>query len=162
MNNDDFEKYADMLYLPHHRSTNHPHMSLNDRAAQFSSFDALTGFDDEVKETARLTENKIELDEYSKSKINEKLNIIAEIIKGSSPSQANHIKTQNDNAKAPQFSFTYFVPDRLKDGGSYVTSTGIVKKIDMSERIIILHSNKGPYAGETIFIDDVIEVNFLS
>ena len=65
--------YTDILTLPHHKAANRPHMSMHDRAAQFSPFAALTGYDDAVRETARLTGRRIELDEYEKAAVNEKL-----------------------------------------------------------------------------------------
>ena len=74
---DDFP-YKDILYLEHHTSLNHPRMSNMNRAAQFSPFAALTGYEDKVKETARYTENEIYLDEEKKEIIRNKLNIIEE------------------------------------------------------------------------------------
>ena len=91
------------------------------RAAQFSPFAALTGYDAAVKETARLTDKKIALDEYAKSMLNEKLQMIAE-----------HIDD------LPEVTFTYFVPDKKKSGGAYVGVTGMVKEIDEFEQIVVL------------------------
>ena len=91
------------------------------RAAQFSPFAALTGYDAAVKETARLTDKKIALDEYAKSMLNEKLQMIAE-----------HIDD------LPEIAFTYFVPDKKKSGGAYVSVTGQVKEIDEYERVVRL------------------------
>lgn len=88
-------------------------MSNYDRVAQFSPFAVLTGYDGAVTKTARLTNNKIELDEYGLDKLNERLNRIQE-----------HLSEQ------PKFSITCFVVDKKKTGGSYRTLSGIVKRID--------------------------------
>ena len=70
--------YDDIINLPHHVSAARPQMSMMDRAAQFSPFAALTGYDAAIKETARLTDQKIELDDYEKEEINDKIQLIAE------------------------------------------------------------------------------------
>ncbi len=113
------KKYDDIINLPHYRSKKRPHMSLHDRAAQFSPFAALTGHDEAIKETARLTDKKPELDETSKSILNDKLNYIVE-----------NINTQ------PEISVTYFVPDKMKSGGMYVDYIGKVKKYDYYNKIL--------------------------
>lgn len=114
MNTDNHSnKYDDIINLPHHQSATHPHMSMIDRAAQFSPFAALPYYGDAVKETARRTDAKIELDESEKDLINEKLLMIAE---------------HSDNK--PLVSITYFMPDTKKKGGEYLTITGTVKKLD--------------------------------
>lgn len=115
--------YGDIINLPHHVSVKHPHMSIESRAAQFAPFAALTGFDDEVKETARLTSKKIELDDEAKSILDNKIRFILD-----------HILSR------PLVSFTYFVPDVKKDGGKYVSVTGVVKKIDSFRGVIILEN----------------------
>jgi hypothetical protein len=92
-----------------------------DRAAQFAPFAALTGYDDAVKETGRLTDDATELPEYVKANINDKLRIIMESI---------DIK--------PEISITYFVPDSKKAGGAYTTVTGVVKSVEEYERTVIL------------------------
>lgn len=131
----DTHKYDDIINLPHPVSSRHPQMSLHDRAAQFSPFAALTGYDAAVKETARLTEQRIELDESSKSLLDEKLGIVQE---------------QLD--QKPEITITYFKPDPKKAGGSYVEVAGSIKKIDEYERLLVLCS------GEKIPIDEVIAV----
>lgn len=114
-------KYDDIINLPHHTSPTRPRMSAIDRAAQFSPFAALTGYDAAVKETARLTDERIEIDEYMKEALDARIQIIAE-----------HLSDK------PEISITYFVPDDRKDGGAYITITGTVKKIDAYEQTIIM------------------------
>ncbi len=117
MNNE----YDDIIDLPHHISTKHPQMTQEARAAQFAPFAALTGYDDEVKETARLTNKRIELDDEAKSILNNKIQMIIEQL-----------------SERPIVAFTYFVPDNKKEGGKYVTVTGVVRKIDEYKQIIVL------------------------
>ena len=93
--------YDDIIDLPHHVSETHPPMSRADRAAQFSPFAALTGYDAAVRETARMTERRIELDEGVKAELNARLNCILE-----------HL------SEHPQVSITYFMPDEKKSGGA--------------------------------------------
>lgn len=112
-------RYDDIINLPHPTSVNHPRMSLYDRAAQFSPFAALTGHDAAIKETARLTEQKIELSEDMISRLNEKLQIVAD-----------HLETE--------VTITYFVPDERKSGGAYVSHTGMVRRIDDYEHTLIM------------------------
>ena len=121
-----------MLDMPHHRSKVHPAMSIEDRAAQFSPFAALTGHEEALEETARYTDKKAELDENAKSMINEKLHI------------ANELR--------PAVSILHFRPDEFKKGGAYVTSTGTVKRIDEATRTVIMNS------GEIIAIDDIYDI----
>ena len=123
MTNDrtDPHRYDDLLDLPHHVSVTHPHMSLYDRAAQFAPFKALTGYEDDVEETARLTDRRIELDADTIERLDARLRLLEE-----------HF------ADAPAVSIAYFRPDERKEGGSYETVTGVVKKIDGVRRVVIL------------------------
>ena len=114
-------KYDDIIDLPHHVSETHPPMSRADRAAQFSPFAALTGYDAAVRETARVTERRIELDEGVKAELNARLNCILE-----------HL------SEHPQVSLTYFVPDEKKSGGAYRTVTGAVRKLDSVAKTLTL------------------------
>ena len=114
-------KYDDIIDLPHHVSETHPPMSRADRAAQFSPFAALTGYDAAVRETARVTERRIELDEGVKAELNARLNCILE-----------HLPEH------PQVSLTYFVPDEKKSGGAYRTVTGTVRKLDSFAKTLTL------------------------
>ena len=130
------KKYDDIIELPHYVSKKHPQMSKEARAAQFAPFAALTGYGEAVNETARITDRKMELDEETKSIINEKLNIIDTNIK-----------------LKPQVTITYFVPDKYKNGGSYETVTGNVRKIDVANNFIVLtNQNK-------INITDLIRIS---
>lgn len=119
--NRDLHRYDDIINLPHHQSKSHPHMSNHDRAAQFTPFAALTGYGAAIKETARLTDEKWDPDEYMKAMLDSKLQIIAE-----------HLPSENE------VTITFFKPDDKKSGGSYLTCTGIVKKIDVYEGTVIM------------------------
>lgn len=141
MNNEfkpvDTHKYDDIINLPHHISKKHPQMSLYQRSAQFAPFAALTGYEDAIYETSRITEERIELDEEVKMIINEKLN-----------------KIKNNIQNTPKVVFTYFIPDFKKNGGKYVTITDNIIKIDEYKRIIIL-------ADKTeIPIFDIIDIEY--
>ena len=114
-------KYDDIINLPHHVSASHPQMPLLDRAAQFSPFAALTGHHEAIKETARLTEEWIELDESRKEMLDERLQVIRENL-----------------INRPEIIFTYYKPDEKKSGGAYLTVKGPVKKINEYEHKILL------------------------
>lgn len=129
------EKYNDIINLPHYQSKKRPQMSIHDRAAQFSPFAALTGHDEAIKETARLTDKKTELSETTKTILDEKFSFIME-----------HIYDQ------PEITVTYFIPDTLKSGGMYVDFTGCVKKYDFHNRILHFTDNT------EIKVDDIIEI----
>ena len=117
--NNEWEKYADIINMSHHVSKTRPKMSNYDRAAQFSPFAALTGHEDAIKETARITQEYVELSEDEKAVLNEKLLLIIESID-----------------KQPEIAVTYFKPDEKKRGGEYIVVTGIVKKYREYERTI--------------------------
>lgn len=121
---DNTNKYDDIINLPHHVSPTRQKMSMIDRAAQFSPFAALTGHNAAINETARLTENQIDLDENTKAVLNEKLQIISE-----------HL------ASEPVITFTFFEPDSKKSSGSYKTKTGTVKKIDEYSLEVVMTNN---------------------
>lgn len=132
-------KYDDIINLPHHVSDKRPQMSMQDRAAQFSPFAALTGYDGEIKEAARLTDSKIELDEYEKQEVDEMIQLIL-----------RHIGEEFEVI------ITYFLPDERKAGGSYVDVTGIVKKLDEYERLLVMRD------GIKIPIDDILKIEIKS
>ena len=110
-------KYDDILHLPRPVSGTRMKMSLADRAAQFSPFAALSGYEAAVRETSRLTDRETDLCEDEKELLNEKLLMIQE-----------HIGTK------PKISITYFVEDAKKAGGSYVTVTGRAVRVDEFEK----------------------------
>ena len=118
--NRETHKYDDIIDMPHHVSKTRPQMSMHDRAAQFSSFAALVGFDSMIEETERLTHTKGELDEAAKAILNEKLNLIDQNI-----------------TLHPEIRIVYFLPDERKEGGEYVSHIGTVKKIDSFLRTVI-------------------------
>lgn len=120
--------YADILDHPHHQSETRAHMPLPDRAAQFSAYDALAGFFDMIDEEERVTEEETELDENARELLNRKLQRIDEAIKA---------------GECPQVSFTVFVPDQRKAGGSYREITENVRQIDLIGQRIILNRREG-------------------
>lgn len=136
MSNNLENKYKDIINLPHYQSTTRAHMSSYDRAAQFSPFAALTGYEDAVKETARLTDRKVELDEYELQSLGERLDII-----------------QDTLHEEPEVFITYFVADHKKSGGSYKTISGIVKRIDEFEHLVLMQN------GTKIPIEDILEID---
>ena len=127
--------YDDIINLPHHVSETRPRMSQRDRAAQFSPFAALTGYDSEIKETARLTDEKLVLDDYAISRIDSCLQILI------------------DNAQErPTISITFFKADAIKSGGTYITVSGVFRRIDESNRTVVLMD------GTTITIEDIYTI----
>ena len=115
--------YDSIINLPHHQSQTRPKMSPLDRAAQFAPFAALNGYDDAVKETARLTDGEAVLDDGQIAWLNERLMILSE-------------NTPTDT----EVEITYFIPDEKKDGGKYLTVTGQVQKILEFEGLVIMQS----------------------
>lgn len=116
----DRHQYDDIINLPHHVSARHPQMPLADRAAQFSPFAALTGHEAAIKETARLTDAFVELDEDRKAELDEQLRLIKENL-----------------SQMPEIEVTYFQPDGKKTGGAYRTVRGRVKKVDEYSRQVL-------------------------
>ena len=115
------EKYKDMLHLPHPVSATHPRMALQDRAAQFSPFAALAGYDDALRETARRTDRFVELDEDRKQEIDRQISYLQQHLLDTVPVK-----------------IIYFVPDEKKEGGAFVQKTGYVKKLDSYRKTILL------------------------
>ena len=111
--------YNDIIGLPHPEPQTHPRMSLHDRAAQFSPFAALTGHSAAIAETGRLTDSRVILDEYEMARVDDALQKLQELL-----------------PQKPVASITYFVPDERKNGGSYQTVTGEVKRIDAVTGVI--------------------------
>lgn len=127
--------YDDIINLAHYEPK-HPRMDAISRAAQFAPFDALTGYGEEISETARRTDRKISLDENELSVLDSKLQIIS-----------MH-KEEN-----PLIEITYFIKDDKKEGGVYETIQGTIKKIDYNNSIIILKDNT------RIPIDNILDIN---
>ena len=136
--------YEDILRLPHHKAANRPHMSMHDRAAQFSPFAALTGFDGVIAETGRRTDQKVELSEYQMTLLAQKLTLIDDAIQ---------------DGYHPVVTVVYFVPDTKKDGGSYQKYTGKVRQIDSVERKLVFLADNNRSAGKEISIEDVLEIH---
>ena len=114
-------RYDEIINLPHHVSKTRPQMPMSDRAAQFAPFAALTGYDSAIKETGRLTNERIELDEEALTALDRKYQLLMDVFDD-----------------APEVTITYFQPDERKAGGQYVSATGTVKKVDTFGRRIIL------------------------
>lgn len=133
--NQDLHRYDDIIGLPHPVSVRHPQMPVSDRAAQFSPFAALTGYDAVIREAARLTDAAVELGEDSKAILDEKLQIVQE-----------HLKEH------PVLTVVYFEPDARKVGGAYVSVTGGVKRIDLNRRQLVLTD------GTSIQMDNIMEI----
>lgn len=131
-------RYEDIIDQPHHVSVTRAQMPISDRAAQFSPFAALTGYEAAIKETARLTETWTELDEGSKLLLNGRLLMLKEWIQ-----------------EQPLITVTYFRPDENKSGGSYVTITGNVKKLNEYEKLILMSD------GMIIPIEHIYDISIL-
>ena len=129
-------KYDEIMGLPHHISKTRPQMPMSDRAAQFAPFAALTGYDAAIKETGRLTDERIELDVEALSALDMKYQLLMEALD-----------------EAPEVTITYFQPDERKAGGKYLTATGAVKKVDDFERRITMRD------GTRIPTDDVLSID---
>lgn len=114
-------KYDDIINLPHHVSPTRPPMSMQDRAAQFSPFAALTGYDAAIHETARLTDRKIELGEDARAALDRKMDWL-----------------RSQLANQPTITIVYFVPDERKEGGTYRTCEGKLRQIDEAEQVLCL------------------------
>lgn len=137
----DPHRYDDMLYMPHHVSPTRQPMSLYNRAAQFAPFAALTGYEEKIDETGRLTQAKIQLDEHARELLDRQL---AEIMQ--------HLQEKKN------YTFTYFVPDYSKDGGSYVSTQAIIKKINLTLRTITMYAENQVQDGLIIPLDDIVSI----
>lgn len=134
---DDPHRYDDMLRLPHPVSTRHPPMSLLNRAAQFSPFAALSGYDAEVAEAGRMTDRRLSLSESEKAALDERLHVIQRWL-DQRPSKWTCPAGEASGFSMPEVSITYFVADPRKAGGSYVATTGTVKRIDLCVRSVVM------------------------
>ena len=131
------EDYSDIINLPHHVSHNHPQMPMMARAAQFAPFAALTGYDTVIHETARLTDKQVKLEEYDNERLNRKFAELMTILD-------NHL----------EITVSYFQPDKSKDGGTYATVTGHIKKIDTYEQLMVMVD------GTAIQIGSIMDLQF--
>ena len=130
-------RYDEIMGLPHHVSKTRPQMPMSDRAAQFAPFAALTGYDSAIKETGRLTDERIELDEEALTALDRKYQLLMDTL-----------------VDAPEVTIIYFQPDERKAGGQYVSATGTVKKVDTFGRRILLQD------GTRIPLDSVYDLRF--
>lgn len=135
MPDNDVHRYDDIIDLPHHQSAVHPHMPAIDRAAQFSPFAALTGYDDAIAETARLTDAKLVLSDEQMESLNETLAALEKLL-----------------PQRPAVKVTYFVPDAKKAGGAYITKAGQLRRIDTVGTLITFTD------GSSIQMADILEI----
>ena len=133
------DQYDDIINLPHHVSKTRPQMSMVDRAAQFSPFAALTGFDGVVAETARLTEERPEMSEEQKAAINDALMELLSRIR-----------------ERPEAEIVYFRPDARKAGGECVTKRGNVRRIDEANREMLFAD------GEKVQLESIVNATICS
>ena len=131
------DEYDDIINLPHHVSKNHRQMPMWNRAAQFAPFAALTGYDAVINETARLTDQQVELEDYDNERLNRKY---AELIENIS--------------EHPVITVSYFKPDKRKGGGAYVSKTGHIKKVDTYEQQMIMED------GTSIPLAAIVDIVF--
>lgn len=131
------ESYDDIIGLSHHTSAKHPRMSILDRAAQFAPFSALSGYGAALAETARLTEQRINLTEEELLELDHKQQILMANID-----------------KQPEITVTWFCPDERKEGGEYITTTGCLRRIDEVRRVVVLVD------GTEISMDDIYSLMF--
>ena len=128
-------KYDDIINLPYQKSKTHPHMSNSDRAAQFAPFAALTGYEELIKETARVTQKKILITNEKKMEISEKL---------------DYLSTLSD---CVEITIIYFVADKSKKGGKYLEETTDKIKVDNYHKVIRFNS-------KIVKIDDIFDITF--
>jgi hypothetical protein len=131
------DEYDDIINLPHHVSKNHRQMPMEMRAAQFAPFAALTGYDAVINETARLTDQQVELEDYDNERLNRKY---AELIENIS--------------EHPVITVSYFKPDKRKGGGAYVSKTGHLKKVDTYEQLMLMEN------GTSIPLAAIVDIVF--
>lgn len=132
-------KYDDILFLPHPVSRRYPQMPLSDRAAQFAPFAALTGHEEAIRETARLTDSRVELEEGQREALDQRLGRLLQ-------------RMREIPGLEPEITVTYFRPDEKKAGGAYLTVCGRVKKVDGYGRMILLKD------GTALPMDDIVSM----
>lgn len=131
----DIHRYDEIINLPRHISESHPPLGKDSYAAQFSPFESLTGYDDVVEEAARTTDNRVYIDDDEKIRLSE---LLTEILRHSDDK--------------PEVTITYYVADKVKDGGEFVTVKGTVKKYRESENSIIMDDDT------VIAIEDITDI----
>lgn len=129
------DHYDDIIDLPHHVSPTRPQMPMSDRAAQFSPFAALVGYDAAIRETGRLTDAKVEMEDDALNDLDEKFQVLMD-----------HLKEK------PEIKITYFRADERKVGGAYLQVSGVVRKTSEFERKLILDD------GIEIKLDDIVDL----
>ncbi|MCQ2748942.1 MAG: hypothetical protein MJ246_02805 [Clostridia bacterium] len=150
--NEDISKYQDIINMEHPTSKTHKRMDRVKRAAQFAPFAALVGYEDAVREVARLTDEKIDLDEGLKNVISNKISLLdEEIAEIKSGTKIANEYVEDD--KYPRVNIIYFKKDAKKDGGMYITLESNLKKIDFYTRLLYLTS------GDIISIEDLLDIN---
>ena len=128
--------YEDIIQLPHPTSKKHPRMSMAERAAQFSPFAALTGFEAVIRETGRLTDQRVELGESDREELERRL---------------NYLDAQEE--EHPLVKVTYFLPDGKREGGAYVTVQGTLKRIDSGEGVLLLENGERVPIREILWVE---------
>ena len=129
------DPFDDIINLDYPFTSRHPRMSMWSRAAQFAPFAALTGYNEAIYETQRITESRVELDEDSKKELDEKLSVII-----------------GEFEQKPEVIIKYFVQDKTKEGGSFRSIYGKIKKVDSYNKIIVMQDDTN------ISIKDIIEI----
>ena len=153
------DKYDGIIDCPHYVSLRRPHMSMIDRAAQFSPFDALEGYSDEIDETARTTDERIELSEMQMEELNEKIQKLNELC-----TNAAHDRFEGKETELPTVTVTYFVPDKetnrhsQKAGGAYVNFTGQVRRVDLTGGTITFQGTTND-KNMMISITDILDIH---
>lgn len=133
--------YADIIDLPPHRAEGRSHMSMYDRAAQFSPYAALVGYDEIIAETARLTDEMTDLPDHVREELDRKFMLLS---------------AMTAEGYRPEVTITYFVPDKLKEGGSYESFTGEVKRVDTTFRRLIFYDREHDTAGKSVDIGMIV------
>ena len=139
--------YPDIIDHPHWQSPARPHMSLYDRAAQFSPFDALAGYSDMITEEQRITDEQVHLEEDELEVLNQKLSMISDELR---------------SGRHPELTFTVFIPDEHKAGGRYETVSGCARRLDAAQKKLILLGDGSPAKEISLEMDRILDLSFPS